>query len=48
MGIVKSMKVCDDLIEELWNDEILFDSKLNMFKEIVLVVICGWGNVDNV
>ena len=46
-GIAKSMKVRDDLMEELRNDEILSDSKLNTLKETVLAVTRGRGNVDN-
>ena len=46
-GIAKSMKVRDDLIEELRNDETLSDSKLNTLKETVLAVTRGRGNVDN-
>ncbi|CAB9493418.1 carboxymuconolactone decarboxylase family protein [Alteromonas macleodii] len=46
-GIAKSMKVSDDLIEELRNDETLSDSKLNTLKETVLAVTRGRGNVDS-
>lgn len=46
-GIAKSMKVRDDLIEELRNDEALSDSKLNTLKDTVLALTRGRGNVDS-
>ena len=46
-GIAKSMKVRDDLIEALRNDETLSDSKLNTLKETVLALTRGRDNVDN-
>jgi len=45
-GIAKSMKVDDDLIEALRNDEALSDPKLNTLKETVLAVTRGRGHVD--
>ncbi|AFV85037.1 carboxymuconolactone decarboxylase [Alteromonas mediterranea] len=45
-GIAKSMNVSDTLIEELRNDEVLSDSKLNTLKETVLAVTRGRGNVE--
>ncbi|OJF70780.1 carboxymuconolactone decarboxylase [Alteromonas sp. V450] len=45
-GIAKSMKVSDDLIEQLRNDETLSDAKLNTLKNTVLAVTRGRGNVD--
>ncbi|MCB4436660.1 carboxymuconolactone decarboxylase family protein [Alteromonas sp. McT4-15] len=44
-GIAKSMKVRDDLIEELRNDETLSDTKLNTLKETVLAVTRGRGHI---
>ena len=46
-GIAKSMKVRDDLIEELRNDETLSDPKLNVLKQTVLAITRGRGHVDN-
>ena len=40
------MKVSDDLIEQLRNDETLSDAKLNTLKNTVLAVTRGRGNVD--
>lgn len=45
-GIAKSMKVSDELIEQLRNDETLADAKLNTLKETVLAVTRGRGNVE--
>lgn len=42
-GIAKSMKVSDELIEALRNDEELKDSKLNALKNTVLAVTRGRG-----
>ena len=46
-GIAKSMKVRDDLIEELRNDDSLSDAKLNTLKETVLAVTRNRGNIDS-
>ena len=46
-GIAKSMKVRDDLIEELRNDDTLSDAKLNTLKETVLAVTRNRGNIDS-
>ena len=47
-GNAKNMKVRDDLIEELHNDETLSDSKLNTLKETVLAITRGRGNIEQV
>lgn len=41
------MKVRDDLIEELRNDDTLSDAKLNTLKETVLAVTRNRGNIDS-
>lgn len=46
-GIAKSMKVRDNLIEELRNDDTLSDAKLNTLKETVLAVTRNRGNIDS-
>ena len=46
-GIAKSMKVSDELIEELRNDETLSDAKLNTLKDTVLAVTRGRGHIDD-
>ena len=46
-GIAKSMKVRNDLIEELRNNETLSDAKLNVLKQTVLAVTRGRGHIEN-
>jgi len=46
-GIAKSMKVPDELINALRNDETLSDPKLNVLKQTVLAITRGRGHIDD-